>query len=109
MNSNYSQPVNLGNPEEYTIEEFAVLIRNFIGNNNEIVKLDAVQDDPQKRRPDISTAMRELGWKPKVKVIDGVRKTVEYFRNELNKIKEEEKLMETLNDSHYQRNLFDEL
>jgi UDP-glucuronate decarboxylase len=109
MNSNYSQPVNLGNPEEYTIEEFAILIRNFIGNNNEIIRLDAVQDDPQKRRPDISTAMRELNWKPKVKVIDGIRKTVEYFRNELSKIREEEQLMKTLNDSEQQRHLFDEL
>ena len=67
MNSNYSLPVNLGNVEEYSIEEFAIKIRDLIGNNkSQIVKLAAVVDDPRKRKPDISVAMRELGWKPKV-------------------------------------------
>ena len=66
MNSNYSLPVNLGNDEEYTIENFAVIIRNLVGNNNEIVHLKAAVDDPRKRKPNITVAMRELGWKPKV-------------------------------------------
>lgn len=66
MNSNYTKPVNLGNNDEYTIEQFAVIIRDLVGNNNEIVKLDKVIDDPQKRRPDIQVAKEQLGWSPKV-------------------------------------------
>jgi UDP-glucuronate decarboxylase len=51
MNSNYSKPVNLGNDEEYSIEAFAHFIRDLIGSKSKIVKIDAVIDDPQKRRP----------------------------------------------------------
>ena len=100
MNSNYSQPVNLGNPEEFTIEDFAIFIRDLVGNNNEIVKLDAQIDDPQRRRPDITVAMRELGWKPKVKVTDGIKRTIEYFKNELEKIEiEKARVIELGNSS----------
>ena len=66
MNSSYSLPVNLGNEEEFTIEEFAFKIRDLVGNNNEIIKLEAVVDDPRQRKPNITVAMRELGWRPKV-------------------------------------------
>ncbi len=53
MNSNYTKPVNLGNDEEYTIEQFAYFIRDLVGSKSKIVKVDAVVDDPQKRRPGI--------------------------------------------------------
>eukprot|EP00052_Salpingoeca_macrocollata_P015889 m.127169 g.127169 ORF g.127169 m.127169 type:complete len:439 (-) comp19845_c0_seq3:91-1407(-) len=85
MNSNYSLPVNIGNPDEYTMVDFAEFIRKEVGNTDvEIVHKPQPKDDPQKRKPDISRAKEMLGWSPKVKVIDGLRKTIEYFRSELN-------------------------
>jgi UDP-glucuronate decarboxylase len=85
MNSNYSKPVNLGNPEEYKVVELATIVRDMIGNNNELTRKAKVEDDPQRRKPDITTAMRELNWSPKTRLMDGLRQTVDYFRSELNK------------------------
>lgn len=86
MNSNISTPVNLGNPEERTIEDFAVMIRNRVGKNSTIVKLAPQQDDPKKRKPDIRKAKKYLNWEPKVNLMDGLDKTIRFFRNELNKL-----------------------
>lgn len=83
MNSNTSQPVNLGNPDEYTMLDFANYIRDELGSSSEIIHKPATQDDPQRRRPDITRAKKLLGWQPRVKVIDGIRKTIEYFKKEL--------------------------
>ena len=66
MNGNYSQPVNLGNPEEHTIQEFAVLIRQIVGGSGKIENKPAVVDDPRRRKPDITLAKNVLGWSPKV-------------------------------------------
>ena len=73
-------PVNLGNPIELTILEFAERTRQLMGSNVEIVFEPLPQDDPQRRRPDIAKAQRILGWKPQVDLEDGLRQTVEYFR-----------------------------
>jgi dTDP-glucose 4,6-dehydratase len=73
-------PVNLGNPVELTILEFAERIRRLMGAELSIVFEPLPQDDPQKRRPDITKAKRVLGWEPKVNLEDGLRETVEYFR-----------------------------
>ncbi|KAF9917564.1 UDP-glucuronic acid decarboxylase 1 [Lobosporangium transversale] len=81
MNKNYKEPVNLGNPEEYTIREFAEMIRGEINTNVEIMSLPPTEDDPQRRRPDIGRAQRHLGWAPKFSVGQGIRETVEYFKN----------------------------
>jgi UDP-glucuronate decarboxylase len=67
MNSNYSMPVNLGNPEERTVLDFASIVMKMTGANSGIVHKPSVEDDPQKRRPVIDLAWRELGWKPRVK------------------------------------------
>jgi dTDP-glucose 4,6-dehydratase len=75
------EPVNLGNPVELTILEFADRIRRLMGANLELVFRPLPEDDPRKRRPDISKAKRILGWEPKVSLEDGLRKTVEYFRS----------------------------
>jgi UDP-glucuronate decarboxylase len=83
MASNYTQPVNLGNPEEHTIAEFAEIILAQVGGNSEIVQRDAVEDDPQKRKPDISRAKKELNWEPRVELKDGLRKTIQYFKKQL--------------------------
>lgn len=85
MNSNYTNPVNLGNPVEHTIEEFANLIKSEVGSNSEIVHKAAVEDDPQRRRPDISLAKKVLDWQPKVALKQGLAKTIDYFRKELSR------------------------
>ncbi|CAG9839725.1 unnamed protein product [Diabrotica balteata] len=87
MNSNYTQPVNLGNPVEHTINEFATIIKNLVGGNSKITHVSEVEDDPQRRRPDISRAKNILNWEPKVDLNVGLQKTVEYFRQELKRFK----------------------
>ena len=83
MNSDYSQPVNIGNPEEHSIGTFATMIREMVGGASEIVNLAPVQDDPQRRRPDITLAKKVLNWEPRVPLEEGLKKTVEYFSREL--------------------------
>ena len=73
-------PVNLGNPVELTILEFAERIRELMGSNLPIVFEPLPSDDPKKRRPDIAKAKRVLGWEPKVALADGLRETVAYFK-----------------------------
>ncbi|KFM73150.1 UDP-glucuronic acid decarboxylase 1, partial [Stegodyphus mimosarum] len=85
MNNNYSLPINLGNPEEYSIEQLATVIKESVGGVSPIVKQSGVQDDPQRRKPDISRAKLYLGWSPKVSLNAGLKKTVEYFVKELMK------------------------
>jgi UDP-glucuronate decarboxylase len=87
MESNYTQPVNLGNPEEYTIKQFAEMIQQEVNPNAKITFLNATQDDPQKRRPDITRAQEKLQWQPRFPVRQGIKETVEYFRNYLNQSK----------------------
>ena len=73
-------PVNLGNPVELTILEFAERIRELMGSNLPIVFEPLPSDDPKKRRPDITKAKRVLGWAPKIALADGLRETVAYFK-----------------------------
>jgi dTDP-glucose 4,6-dehydratase len=75
------EPVNLGNPVELTVLEFADRIRRLLGSNLDVVFRPLPEDDPRKRRPDISKAKRILAWEPKVSLEDGLRQTVEYFRS----------------------------
>jgi dTDP-glucose 4,6-dehydratase len=81
-NSDERLPVNLGNPVELTMLEFAERIRQLMGSgsNLELVFQPLPVDDPRKRRPDISKAKRVLGWEPKIGLEDGLRETVEYFK-----------------------------
>ncbi|XP_033637396.1 UDP-glucuronic acid decarboxylase 1-like isoform X1 [Asterias rubens] len=83
MNSDESTPVNLGNPEEHTIMEFAEIIKSKIGGDSGIKNVAAAEDDPQRRKPDISKAKRILGWEPVVPLDEGLKKTIDYFRAEL--------------------------
>lgn len=76
--------VNLGNPEEHTILEYAEIIRELTGSASEFVFTEpAVGDDPQRRRPDIARARTLLQWEPNVSLRDGLSLTIEYFRQEL--------------------------
>jgi dTDP-glucose 4,6-dehydratase len=76
-------PVNLGNPREMTILEFAEQIRELIGTDARLKFEPLPEDDPKRRRPDIGKAKRILGWEPLVPLEQGLRETIEYFRNEL--------------------------
>ena len=73
-------PVNIGNPEEYTIKEIAEKIQKITGTKSILVYRPLPKDDPTQRRPNNGLAKEKLGWQPKVKAIDGLGKTVEYFR-----------------------------
>jgi nucleoside-diphosphate-sugar epimerase len=76
--------LNLGNPAERSVYEFAKLIRRITGSSSPIVHCEpAVGDDPQRRRPDITRAKSMLGWEPTVDLQDGLAATVDYFRNEI--------------------------
>jgi len=78
-------PVNLGNPQEITVLEFAQVINRLTGNAAGIVfKPDArLGDDPQRRRPDITRARQLLNWEPKISLEEGIRRTIPYFRQKL--------------------------
>lgn len=82
MNSDDSfvGPVNMGNPEEYSILELAEKIISMTGSNSQIIYKDLPLDDPKQRRPDIRLATDVLGWKPKTLLEDGLEKTISYFR-----------------------------
>src|SRR5579863_6336434 len=81
MQSDERYPVNLGNPQEMTILEFAERIRVLTGSKSRIIHEPLPQDDPKQRKPDISKARRVLGWEPEVSLEEGLLPTVEYFRN----------------------------
>jgi dTDP-glucose 4,6-dehydratase len=78
--SDLHEPVNLGNPEEWTVMQMAEAIRRLVGSEAPIVTRDLPVDDPKVRQPDIELAMTELGWKPRVPIEDGLRCTLEDFR-----------------------------
>ena len=74
-------PVNLGNPGEFTILQLAKLVLQQTGSTSPIEFLPLPQDDPKQRRPDITKAIQELGWAPKINLSQGLKRTIEYFRN----------------------------
>ncbi len=76
-----SGPVNLGNPEEFTVADFARLILRVTGSDSPVEHLPLPVDDPARRCPDITRASQVLGWQPQIGVEDGVRRTVEWFRS----------------------------
>jgi len=82
MNSpdNFTGPVNLGNPEEYTILELAEKIINLTGSKSKIVFKLLPENDPKRRRPDITLAKEKLVWEPKTNLEEGLKKTIEYFK-----------------------------
>lgn len=115
MESNYTQPINIGNPVEHTIEgknlkllltdvlnrliifiiEFAVIIRDLVGGKmSKIETMPAVEDDPQRRKPDIARAKKYLNWEPRIPLKLGLEKTIDYFRKELDR------------SNHSHRNIF---
>jgi UDP-glucuronate decarboxylase len=77
------QPVNLGNPVEFTIRELAEEVSRVVGREARLVHQPLPQDDPTQRKPDISRAREWLGWEPTVRLADGLERTVAYFRQRL--------------------------
>ena len=73
-------PVNIGNPGEFTMLELAEIVLKKVGGPSKVTHLPLPGDDPKQRRPDISLAQADLGWKPKVALEDGLDPTIEYFR-----------------------------
>ena len=83
MNSNYSNPINLGNTRSLTIHMLSQLVRSKINENLEVVYTALPQDDPRQRQPLITLAKHELDWEPKVSLEIGLDKTIRYFRDEI--------------------------
>jgi dTDP-glucose 4,6-dehydratase len=85
--SDVTTPVNIGNPAEITISEFADIILEITGSQSEIVQVDPpherIADDPKIRRPDITKAREVLEWEPKVELVDGLVNTIDYFRDKV--------------------------
>jgi len=83
--SGENYPVNIGNPEEITINQMAEEVIRLTGSNSKIINLPLPEDDPKIRKPDITRAKNILGWSPKVDRETGVRKTIEYFKAAMGK------------------------
>ena len=74
-------PVNIGNPGEFTIKQLAEKVIELTGSKSKLTYLPLPNDDPLQRKPDISLAQKELGWEPKIKLAEGLARTIDYFRS----------------------------
>jgi UDP-glucuronate decarboxylase len=79
--ADFTGPMNLGNPNEFTIKELAETVVEMLGSKSAIEYLPLPQDDPKQRCPDISLAKSQLGWEPKVQLREGIQKTIDYFKS----------------------------
>ncbi|HPT14793.1 MAG TPA: SDR family oxidoreductase [Bacteroidales bacterium] len=77
----FTGPVNIGNPNEFTILELAEKVIDLTGSKSKIVRMPLPADDPMQRQPDISLAKKELDWEPKIQLEEGLRKTIAYFKS----------------------------
>lgn len=82
MNSrdSFTGPVNVGNPGEFTIRELAEIVIRLTGSNSKLIYQELPEDDPKQRKPNIDLAKKELGWEPSVILEEGLRKTIDYFK-----------------------------
>mgnify|MGYP001762721709 CR=1 FL=1 len=83
----FTGPVNIGNPNEFTMLELAENVLDLVGSKSKLTFMPLPQDDPKQRQPDITLAKKELDWEPKVQLREGLSKTIEYFDNVLKKQK----------------------
>ncbi|MFM7856326.1 MAG: GDP-mannose 4,6-dehydratase, partial [Flammeovirgaceae bacterium] len=79
--SDYALPMNIGNPNEITISDFAEEIIKLTGTHQKVIYQPLPKDDPKQRRPDITKAKNMLGWEPKVSRAEGLKLTYEYFKS----------------------------
>ncbi|MCX7661618.1 MAG: GDP-mannose 4,6-dehydratase, partial [Candidatus Omnitrophica bacterium] len=89
MHTDYNLPVNIGNPEEISIIELAKLIVKITGSKSKIEFKPLPQDDPQKRKPDITLAKKILQWEPRLNFEEGLKRTISWFRKTLQLDKED--------------------
>jgi dTDP-glucose 4,6-dehydratase len=82
-NSDFHEPVNIGNEEERTVLDFAKAVIRATGSKSEIIYMDPLPDDPQQRRPDLTRARTILGWEPTTSLEVGLAKTIEYFQRRI--------------------------
>jgi len=83
MESNYKDPINIGNPNEFSIKELADLIKNLINPNLKFEYKELPSDDPKQRQPSIELAKSVLNWEPKIELKDGLLKTIDWFKKNL--------------------------
>ena len=81
MKSNYKRPINLGNPDEYNMLEFAKLVKEKLASKSDIVFQGLPVDDPKQRCPDINLAKKVLKWEPKISLKEGLDETIAWFKN----------------------------
>jgi UDP-glucuronate decarboxylase len=81
LGEDFTGPLNLGNPDEYTIQELAEIILKLTNSKAKLVYKDLPSDDPKRRRPDITLAKKKLLWEPKTSLDDGIQQTISYFSN----------------------------
>lgn len=80
MNSDFTGPVNIGNPNEITVLEFADIVKRLTNTKSKVVFMPLPKDDPLRRLPDISLAKKRLGWEPKIELEKGLIQTIDYFK-----------------------------
>ena len=78
-NDDFTGPMNIGNPNESTIEEIAEIIISLTNSRSKIVHKPLPEDDPKQRKPDISIAKEKINWEPKTSLIEGLKETINYF------------------------------
>ena len=83
MDSDFTGPLNLGNPCEFTVKDFANYVIELTSSKSKCVYLPLPQDDPHKRKPDISLAREKIGFEPRYTIEQGIKNTIEYFRNKI--------------------------
>ncbi len=83
MNSQENMPVNIGNPTEFTILEFAEQVKRITNSSSEIIFHPLPEDDPKQRKPDITRARTILGWEPKIELEEGLQRSLPYFKEKL--------------------------
>ena len=83
MESNYQKPMNIGNPNEFSIKQLAYLVRDLINPNLEFEHKVLPQDDPKQRKPSIVLAKEILNWEPKIELEEGLLKTIDWFKSNL--------------------------
>ena len=79
METGEKGPINLGNPEEYTIGQLARLVIELVGSSSELTFQPLPSDDPKQRKPDITQAKTKIGWRPTTQVKEGLARTITYF------------------------------
>jgi dTDP-glucose 4,6-dehydratase len=88
IDSHETGPINIGNPSERTVASLAELVIAISGSNSEIEYFPLPQDDPTRRRPDIELALKQLSWTPCVAILEGLKRTVEWFASRPEEVRE---------------------